>query len=430
MLKNKGIYLVPAFGFLFIIIVGWLLLMLPVSNKSGATILDDIFIAVSAVCVNGFSTVDISTSYTLFGQIIIAILTQIGAIGFVTFISFILNIKKKKMPLSEILLLSNVLNDKDYSKLRIRLYEVIKYTSIIEVIGAVLLSIKFIPMFGVKTGLWYSIFHSITAFCNAGFDLFGINGFTIFSKDVYVNLVIIFLMMLGGIGFFVIEDIVICFKKKSFMHMQFHTKIVITTTLLLYISSIVLIKIVEPKLTFLQVLFTSATLRTTGFSTIDIAQTSSLMKFILSIFMLIGGAPTSTSGGIRITSFAVVLLTVNAVIENKKDVVVFYRKIDFQTVKQAITNIFICSTIVFISLILMVKIKYMNIADALFMSVSAFSAVGLSIINLSNTSFIIKCLFMLLMFIGRVGPISIISIFSVKNYKKDDIEYVNGNLML
>lgn len=291
MLKNKGIYLIPTFGFLFVILIGWLLLMLPISNKGNATFLDDIFVSVSAVCVNGFTTVNISENYTLFGQIIIAVITEIGAIGFVTFISFILNIKKKKMPLSEILLLSSVLNNTDYSKLRKRLYEVIKYTIFIEVIGASLLSVRFIPMFGVKEGLWYSIFHSITAFCNAGFDLFGTKGFTLFSKDIYVNFVVIVLMLLGGIGFFVIEDLIICLKCRSIKNMRFHTKIVIMTTFFLYIASILLIKIVEPKLTILQVLFMGATLRTTGFSTINIANTSNLAKFIFSAIMLIGGAP-------------------------------------------------------------------------------------------------------------------------------------------
>lgn len=430
MLKNKDIYLIPALGFLTIILIGWIVLMLPICNKGEATILDDIFISVSSVCVNGFSTVDISSTYTFIGQVIIAILTEIGAVGFVTFVSFILNIKKKKMPLSEVLLISNALNDDNYGKIKQRLKEVIQYTLIIELIGSIFLSIVFIPRFGVIDGIWYSIFHSITAFCNAGFDLFGTSGLRIFANDTYINIIFIILMLLGGIGFFVIEDIITCIKKKSFMNIQFHTKIVLYSTLMLYVISCILIKIAEPKLSILQVLFTSATLRTTGFSTIDFKETSSLAKLIFSIIMLIGGAPGSTSGGFRITSFAVVVLTIRSIIENKKDIIVFYRKIDIQTVKQAITNIFICSGIVFISLILMVKLKNMELSDALFMSVSSFSTVGVSTINLANASFLIKCWLMIIMFIGRVGPISIISIFMINKDKNKNIEYVNGNLML
>ena len=146
--------------------------------------------------------------------------------------------------------------------------------------------------------------------------------------------------------------------------------------------------------------------------------------------MIIGGAPGSTSGGFRITSFAVIILTIHSMIKNKKEVIVFYRKIDIQTIKQAITNIFICCFIIFIAVILTVRIKSMGVADALFMSVSAFATVGVSTVNLASISFITKCLFMLLMFIGRVGPISILSIFIINKNKDKNIEYVNGSLML
>lgn len=173
MLKSKNIYLVPFLGFIIIILVGWVILMLPFCNSGNLSPLDSFFTAVSATCVNGLTTVNLSQEYTFLGQVVIAIITEIGAIGFVTFISFILNIKKKKMPLSETLLLSSALNDNDYSKLKQRLKKVIKYTLIIELIGSAFLAIAFIPMFGLKEGIWYSIFHSITAFCNAGFDLFG-----------------------------------------------------------------------------------------------------------------------------------------------------------------------------------------------------------------------------------------------------------------
>lgn len=181
MLKSKNIYLVPILGFIIIILTGWFLLMLPFCHYGNITPLDSLFTSVSATCVNGLTTVNLAQEYTFLGQVIIAIITEIGAIGFVTFLSFILNIRKKKMPLSETLLLSSALNDNDYNRLKQRLKEVIQYTLVIELIGSIFLAISFIPRFGLKQGVWYSIFHSITAFCNAGFDLFGESRF----YDIY-----------------------------------------------------------------------------------------------------------------------------------------------------------------------------------------------------------------------------------------------------
>lgn len=430
MLKNKDIYIIPFLGFLAIILGGFLILMLPFCNNGNISIFDAFFTSTSATCVNGLVTVDLSQEYTFLGQIVIAIITEIGAIGFVTFISFILNLKKRKMALSETLLLSSALNDNNYSKLRLRLKEVIKYTLVIELIGSIFLSIAFVPMYGIKQGIWYSIFHSITAFCNAGFDLFGTSSFTIFTDNIYINVVFIILMFLGSVGFFVIEDIINSIKEKRFIHLSFNTKIVLTTTLIIYLLSVILIKIAEPNLTMLQVLFSSVTCRTTGFSTINMGDTNSITKIIISLLMMIGGAPSSTSGGIRITSIAIIFLTIRSALRNKKDVISFYKKIDFQTIKQALTNIFISSIIVFIAILLFVKIQDIELSNVLFMCVSAFSATGLSVVDVSNLEFISKVILMILMFIGRVGPISILSIFIFNKKENKNIEYVSGNIML
>ena len=177
-------------------------------------------------------------------------------------------------------------------------------------------------------------------------------------------------------------------------------------------------------------LFTSATVRTTGFSTIDMASTSTLTKLLLSLLMLIGGGPGSTSGGIRITSIAILVLTVSATLRNKKDVVAFYRKIDIQTIKQAITNIFISCLIVMISIIVFVELQNIGVEKILFMCISAFSATGLSIVDVESLQLAVKILLMILMFIGRVGPISILSIFILKRKENKNIDYVTGNIML
>lgn len=430
MLKDKNIYLIPCLGFLSVILVGWIVLMLPTCNNGNVTPFDALFTAVSATCVNGLATVNLGVDYSFLGQLTIAIIIEIGAIGFVTFISFILSFKKKRMSLSETLLLSSALNDNHYGKLKQRLKEVIKYTTVIQIIGAILLAVDFIPRFGIRNGIWYSIFYSITAFCNAGFDMIGDTSLEIFAKNIYVNIVFIILMFLGSIGYFVIEDIIGAIKKKSFIHISFHTKIVLTASLIIYLVSIMLLKIAEPNLTWLEAVFTSVAVRTTGFSTINMAETLPITKLIISFLMIIGGAPGSTSGGIRITSIAILALTVRATLRNKKDVVVFYKKIDLQTIRQAITNIVICLVLVLISMFIMEKVQIMRLDNNLFMCASAFSATGLSVTNVAKMNFASKVILEALMYIGRVGPISILSIFIFKKKENQNIEYVSGNVML
>ena len=430
MLKKKNIYIIPILSFAIVVLASFIMLIMPFSRSGNVTPQDAFFTAVSATCVNGLSTVNLAEDYTFIGQIVIAITTEIGAIGFITFIAYILSLRNKKMTISESILLTNSINNDEDSKLMQRLKEVIKYTLIIEFMGSILLSFSFVPKYGLKNGIWYSIFHSITAFCNAGFDLFGTSSFITFKSDIYINMVIIILMLLGGIGFFVIEDLITCIKKKSFMHMQFYTKIILTATVIIYIVSVILIKIAEPKLSILQTLFTAATCRTTGFSTVNLGETSSVLKLILSILMMIGGAPSSTSGGIRITSIVVIVLTMHSILRNKKEVICFYRKIDDNTIKHAITNTFISITVVFIGILILAKVQDINLIDNIFMCVTSFSATGLNVFNPSTLGTIAKFILMTLMFIGRVGPISIVSLFILEKKDNKNIEYVSGNLVL
>ena len=430
MLKKKNIYIIPILSFAIVILASFIILIMPFSRSGNVTPQDAFFTAVSATCVNGLSTVNLAEDYTFIGQLVIAITTEIGAIGFITFIAFILSLRNKKMTISESILLTNSINNDEDSKLMQRLKEVIKYTLIIEFMGSILLSFSFVPKYGLKNGIWYSIFHSITAFCNAGFDLFGTSSFITFKSDIYINMVIIILMLLGGIGFFVIEDLITCIKKKSFMHMQFYTKIILTATVIIYTVSVILIKMAEPKLSILQTLFTAATCRTTGFSTVNLGETSSILKLILSILMMIGGAPSSTSGGIRITSIVVIVLTMHSILRNKKEVICFYRKIDDNTIKHAITNTFISITVVFIGILILAKVQDINLIDNIFMCVTSFSATGLNVFNPSTLGIIAKFILMTLMFIGRVGPISIISLFILEKKDNKNIEYVSGNLVL
>lgn len=237
-------------------------------------------------------------------------------------------------------------------------------------------------------------------------------------------------MLMGGIGFFVIEDIITCIKKKSFIHMRFHTKVVLVTTFTIYFLSILITKIIEPKLTVLQILFISSSTRTTGFTTIDLTKVSSLTKLLFSILMMIGGAPGSTSGGIKITSIAVLSLLVYNTLKEKKEITAFFKKIDIQTIRQAITNITISNIVIFIAVTIFYKIQNIGLINALFMCVSAFSLTGLSVVDVDVLMVLPKILLMVLMFAGRVGAISVLSIFLTNKKENKNVEYVSGNIML
>ena len=429
-MHKKNIYLMPILGLVFMIFIGWIVLMFPICNNGNVTALDALFSSVSASSINGMSTVNISKEYTFLGQIVIIILTQISAIGLITFFSLILSVKKRKMTLYETILLNNELKNNESGKLKQRIKEVISYTLIIELVGAIFLSIFLIPKLGIKNGVWYSIFHSITAFCNAGFDLFGTNSLIEFSNNIYINFILIILMLLGGIGFFVIEDLIECIKNKTFIHMKFQTKIVLTTTIFIYTISVIILKVAEPSLTIFQALFISASSRTTGFTTANLANKNALVKLIISILMMIGGAPGSTSGGIRITSISVIFLITHATLKNKKEITCFYKKIDAETIKQAITNIVICSLIVLIGIFAFSLVQNIDLINNVFMCVSAFSATGLSVLDVGLLNLTSKIILMLLMVIGRVGPISLLSAFILNKKENRNIEYVSGSLMI
>ena len=419
-------------SFFITIIIGTFLLSLPFSSQDGTStdLLNCLFTATSSLCVTGLVVVDTATHWSFFGQFVILLLIQIGGLGVIVVTSLISIFLGQKISFWQRTTLQEALSVQKVGGIIKLTRFVLRLVVMFELSGAFLLFFRFIKDFDFPTAVWYSLFHSISAFCNAGFDLFGTSSFIPFKNDIYINIVVISLMLLGGIGFFVIEDLIKCFKKKSILHMEFHTKIILIATLVIYTLSVILIKIAEPSLSILQTLFTAATCRTTGFSTVNLGETSSMLKLILSILMMIGGAPGSTSGGIRITSIAVVILIMKSVFENKKDVICFYKKIDDNTIKQAITNIFLSITIVFVGILLFARIQDISLVDNIFMCVSSFSATGLNVFSPSILNTIAKFILMTLMFIGRVGPISIVSVFILNKTENKNVEYVSGKLIL
>ena len=342
-------------GFAIVILIGAILLSMPISTQNGESIgfLDALFTSTSAVCVTGLIAVDTSTYWSFFGQLIIITLIQIGGLGFMTVTTLFSLIIKKRINLKERLLIQESLNQIDLSGLVKLTRYILLTTFFIEGTGALLLSTVFIPQFGILNGIWYSIFHAISAFCNAGFDLMGVVSGPFSSLTYYVNnftitITISLLIILGGIGFPVILDVI---RNKKLSKLTIHSKVVLFSTIVLIAFGMLFILLLEynnpntlGKLGFggkiLASLFQSITIRTAGFNTIDLAAMRESSIFVMIILMFIGASPASTGGGIKTTTIATLILTVKSFILEKQDIEVCKRRISETTVKKIIGNIF------------------------------------------------------------------------------------------
>lgn len=425
--NRRKLNIIPIFGFLSLILIGAILLKLPICNQKPISFIDSLFVSTSGVCITGYTPVVLADQFTLLGQIIILILVQIGALGFMTIIVFIITSMRKKLNFSEILLIEDgELNIGFKEKAK----KIIKYTFIIEFTGAALLSLRFMQIYGFIKGIWYGIFHAVTAFCNSGYDILGANSFESFTNDYYINFIIMTLIIIGGIGFLVFDDIINCLKTKRIDKIKIQTKIVLITTGILLVASTIYIKIMDPKLTILQSMFTAVTLRTAGFSTINMAECSQATKMIGVILMFIGGAPGSTSGGIRIITFSILILTIISTIKNRREVVVFYRRINQNTIMKAVTITGWSILAVFMGIITMSYFNDLGLQNIIFHCVGAFSDTGLGLISTSLLNNIGKITIMVLMFIGRLGPIVAFRVFFDEGKQQENIKYIDADLML
>ena len=428
MLRKKRIYLIPILVFSIIIIIGAMILQLPISNNKPISFLDSLFMAGSGVCVNGFSVVDVSKQFTFFGQITLLILTEIGALGFMSIVMLVLSLRNRKSDLLKTMLAGDGIDEKLSANVKQRSKNICIHTFIIEFIGAILLSIRFIPMFGIKKGIWYSIFHAVMAFCNTGFDLFGTTSLSMFENDIYVNMVFMILIILGGIGFFVIEDILI--HKKELKRIQFQSKLVLSSTAILLMVSIILIKIIEPTFSILNSIFTGVTLRTAGFYTVNLAKCNDVTKLFCILLMFIGGAPGSTSGGIRIVVFAILILTTSATLKNKRNIVIFNKKVNQSYIRKSVTITVLSLAIIILGIIGFLYLNNVGTLNIVFYCFSMFSAVGIGLLDPIVLNIFGKIISIILMFVGRVGPITAISLLLVDKKSSENIIYPDGNLIL
>ncbi len=431
-----------AYGFMVMIVIGTLLLMLPWSSKSGESqgFLDCLFTAVSASCVTGLIVADTWSNWTIFGQLVILTMIQIGGLGFVTIGVFISIVLRRKIGLKQRGLMQESVNTLHLSGVVKLARKIIFGTIIIEGTGAILLALRFIPQFGLAQGIYYGVFHSISAFCNAGFDLMGCaspyNSLVDYSGDWLVNLVIMSLIVIGGLGFIVWDDI--SRHKLDFKSYMLHSKIVLLTTTALMFAGALLIGISERNNLMAQMgagekiwtsLFASVTARTAGFNTIDIAAMRPASKLVTIFLMFIGGNPGSTAGGVKTTTIVVMILYVFSTIRRTNGVNVFGRRLEEDSIKRAscICTINLCLALTVSTIILM--IQDLNAMDVLLETFSAIGTVGMSAGITRDLNVLSRLLVILLMYCGRIGSLSFALTFT-QNMKTAKVRLPEGKITI
>lgn len=430
---------VLALGFASLIIVGAFLLTLPVSTYTGINFLDALFTATSAVCVTGLVVVDTGTFFTRFGQTVILLLIQIGGLGFMTAGTIIFIALGRKITLKERLVIQEALNQFTLAGLVRLTKNIILLTLILEGIGALLLSFHFVPLFGWGTGIYYSIFHAVSAFCNAGFDLTGsFRSLTMFTHDYLVTGTIVSLLILGGIGFTVLVEI---HEKRRFRVLSLHSKIVLTTTLLLLLVGTSVILFLEwnnPKtlgaMEFIPKLansfFTAASPRTAGFNVLPADRLQDTTLYFIMALMFIGASPASTGGGVKTTTFSAIMITVLSIIRGNEDVFIFRRRLSFTIVNKALSVIVISIMLIFSVSLLLTITEQADFLGILFETISAFGTVGLSTGLTVGLSSLGRFLIIVTMFTGRVGPLTLTLALTERLKRKAPLRYPEERIMV
>lgn len=437
-LKLNGVQIL-ALGFLVLILIGGIILSLPISSQSGepTNFLDAIFTSTSAVCVTGLITLNTSAHWSIFGQTVIITLIEIGGLGFMSFAVLISLILGKKITLRERLVMQEAMNTYSIQGLVRMVKYVLIFTVSVQFFGALLLSTQFVPEYGLSRGIFYSIFHSISAFCNAGFDLFG-TSLVSFSNNSVVILVVSTLIIIGGLGFTVLLEI---YEFKGIKKLSLHSKLVLITTGVLIFGGAILMLIFEYsnpntiglmniKDKLLNSFFASVSPRTAGFNSIPTSDMTLASKFLTIILMLIGGSPGSTAGGLKTVTCGILVLTVISVIKGREDTEVFGRRFTKEIVYKAFTIVFIgLSLVIGVTMILSYTEAGASFIDLLYESASALGTAGLTLGLTPNLSPIGKVLIMLMMYIGRVGPLTVMLALTRKR-KKSGYKYPEGKILI
>lgn len=414
-------------GYCLIILLGTLLLALPFASKGpgSSPITDCFFTATSATCVTGLVRFDTATHWTVFGQLVILSLIQIGGVGFMTIAIVIMAFTKRKITLSQRSIMQNSISAPQIGGI-VRMSKFIAFgTLCIEGVGALLLSFDFIPRFGWGKGIYYSIFHSISAFCNAGFDLMGsetgqFSSLTGLSDNWYVNTVIMLLIFVGGLGFFVWHDVKA--KRFRFKNLNLQSKMVLSISVgLVFGGALVFFLLENDQNMFrgmtirekvLASLFQSVTARTAGFNTTDLSVMTESGKLVMICLMLIGGSTGSTAGGIKTTTFWVLCVSIFTTFRRKKNIEAFGRRMDEEITRTASCVFMTYLLLVLSSAVIISAVEGLPMMTALFETGSAMATVGLSFGVTPTLGMCSKLLVAFLMICGRVGSITMLLAFS------------------
>lgn len=408
-----------ALGFFLIIMTGTLLLMLPISTKNGqgASFLDALFTATSASCVTGLIVQDTSLYWSRFGQAVILTMIQIGGLGFMTIATMFFMFLRKRVHLRGRELLSESISVNQVGGIMRLAKKILLGTFLLEGIGALLLMIRFVPLYGAQ-GIWMGVFHSVSAFCNGGFDLMGqhtgaYSSLTGFANDWLVNIVIMTLIVIGGIGFVVWDDVLTHkFKLKRY---RLHSKIVLFMTVVLLFGGAVIFFVVERNATgaglsfgeqVLAALFDSATARTAGFNTVDTAALSDAGKLVTIALMFIGGSPGSTAGGVKTTTIMVLMLYSFSYMRKDRSTSVFGRSLEEDALRKASAVFFTNLMLALGITIIISSIQDFSMLDLMFETFSAIGTVGMSTGLTRELNNISRVLIIFLMYCGRVGSLS------------------------
>lgn len=413
-------------GFAGIILLGALLLTLPVANRDGSALsfLDALFTATSATCVTGLVVYDTYTQFSLLGQIVILCLIQIGGLGFMMVASLFLMMARKRIGLAERGVLTESVNAFQIGGIVRLVRRVILLTAILEGTGAVLLAVRFCPQMGAATGAYYAVFHSVSAFCNAGFDLMGsiapYGSLIPYQSDVLVNLTVMALIVFGGLGFVVWDDILE--HRLRYARYRLHTKIVLLTTTVLIAGGAILFYVMEKENTLagmepvdalLASLFQSVTPRTAGFNTVDMGTLSEGGSVLTMLLMMIGASPGSTGGGIKTTTIMVILISTISYIRNEEDINVFGRRLEGSTLKRAYCSATIYVALSILGVFLILTTQGLPVKDVTFETLSAIGTVGLSTGITRELSTLSRVIIILLMYSGRVGSLTLLMAFTM-----------------
>lgn len=416
---------VLALGFLLVILLGAALLRLPIASRNHVPIpwIDAIFTASSATCVTGLVVYDTYTQFTLFGQTVIILLIQVGGLGFMTVATMFSMFMGRRIGLMERGIMKESIGTWQVGGIVRILKHVLIGTAILEGTGAVLLAIRFIPQMGWITGIYYGIFHSVSAFCNAGFDIMGRFGpyssLVPYQSDVLVNVVIMALIVIGGLGFVVWEDLYA--KHFRFSRMSLHAKAVLIFTAFLIVSGAALFFFVERDNSLkdlplgtriLASFFQSVTPRTAGFNTVSMNGLTGGGKLLITLLMAVGGSPGSTAGGMKTTTVLVLLLASFSFVRGREDVNYMGRRIDAGVTRKAfsIATIYIITSL--LAIMAMVAMQPFVMEDVTFEVVSALSTVGLTTGITPSLNPAARVIISLLVYLGRVGAISVLMAFA------------------